>query len=203
MRVLIAGAMCVIAAAVLCAQTPTYGVTVTVAKGVDPAKFKTYSWIKGGPSPDKTVDAQIVAAIDRELPGVGLTKTASGKPDVLVTYYSLRRTDVNLEAKPDSAGRQPQYPVGSLMVATSAPFAIVCPSSTAMRSMTPLVPARIACHSTGSTFPLVGSVLTSLVRFARAKFTRGGSPLRRTPQTMIAATLNSSSNTSSFFTVSS
>ena len=116
MRVLIAGALVsVIGAAVLSAQLPTYGVTITVAKGVDPAKFKTYSWIKGGPSPDKTVDAQIVAAIDRELPGVGLTKAASGKPDVLVTYYSLRRTDVNLEAKPDSAGRQPQYPVGSLM----------------------------------------------------------------------------------------
>ena len=122
MRVLIAGALVsVIGAAVLSAQLPTYGVTITVAKGVDPAKFKTYSWIKGGPSPDKTVDAQIVAAIDRELPGVGLTKAASGKPDVLVTYYSLRRTDVNLEAKPDSAGRQPQYPVGSLMVALMDP----------------------------------------------------------------------------------
>jgi hypothetical protein len=122
MRVLIVGAvMSVIGVAVLCAQTPTYGVTVTVAKGVDPAKFKTYSWIKGGPSPDKTVDAQILAAVDKELPGVGLTKAASGKPDVLVTYYSLRRTDVNLEAKPDSTGKQPQYPVGSLMVALMDP----------------------------------------------------------------------------------
>jgi hypothetical protein len=122
MKVLIVGAvMSVIGVAVLCAQTPTYGVTVTVAKGVDPAKFKTYSWIKGGPSPDKTVDAQILAAVDKELPGVGLTKAASGKPDVLVTYYSLRRTDVNLEAKPDSAGKQPQYPVGSLMVALMDP----------------------------------------------------------------------------------
>jgi hypothetical protein len=121
MRVLIAGVMSVIGAAVLCAQLPTYGVTVTVAKGVDPAKFKTYSWIKGGPSPDKTVDAQIVAAVDKELPGVGLTKAASGKPDVLVTYYSLRRTDVNLEAKPDSAGKLPQYPVGTLMVALMDP----------------------------------------------------------------------------------
>jgi len=122
MRVLIAGVMSVIGAAVLSAQLPTYGVTVTVAKGVDPAKFKTYSWIKGGPSPDKTVDAQIVAAVDKELPGVGLTKAAaSGKPDVLVTYYSLRRTDVNLEAKPDSAGKLPQYPVGTLLVALMDP----------------------------------------------------------------------------------
>lgn len=122
MKVLMAGAvMCVIAAAVLSAQLPTYGVTVTVAKGVDPAKFKTYSWVKGGPSPDKTVDAQIVAAVDKELPGVGLTKAASGKPDVLVTYYSLRRTDVNLEAKPDSAGKLPQYPVGTLLVALMDP----------------------------------------------------------------------------------
>jgi hypothetical protein len=122
MRTLIVGFLFFAAiVAVPAAQMPTYGARVTVAKGVDAAKFKTYSWTKGGPSTDKAVDAQIVAAVDRELKGLGLTKAASGPGDVLVTYYSLRRTDVDLKAKPDAAGALPQYPVGSLLVAMMDP----------------------------------------------------------------------------------
>jgi Domain of unknown function (DUF4136) len=118
MKALIVGALLsVVAVAAPAAQMPTYGVTVTVSKNVDPAKFKTYSWTKGGPSIAKTIDAQIVAAVDRELAGLGMSKAASGKSDVLVTYYQLRRTDVNLKAKPDAAGALPQYSVGTLLVA--------------------------------------------------------------------------------------
>ena len=107
--------------AVSAGQMPTYGARVTVAKGVDAAKFKTYSWTKGGPSANKAVDGQIVAAVDRELKAVGLTKATSGKGDVLVTYYSLRRTDVDLKAEPDASGTRPQYAVGSLLVALVDP----------------------------------------------------------------------------------
>jgi len=122
MKLLMAGALFFAAlVAVPAAQTPTYGARITVAKGVDATKFKTYSWTKGGPSTDKVVDAQIVAAVDRELKGLGLTKATSGPGDVLVTYYSLRRTDVDLKAKPDAKGAQPQYPVGSLLVAMMDP----------------------------------------------------------------------------------
>ncbi len=99
------------------AQMPTYGVTVTVSKNVDPAAFKTYTWTRGGPSPDKMVDAQIVAAVDKQLAALGMTKAATGKGDALVTYYSLRRTDVNLNAKADANGGLPTYPVGTLLVA--------------------------------------------------------------------------------------
>ena len=121
MRMLMAGAVLgAMVVAAPSAQMPTYGVTATVAKNVDATKFKTYAWTKGGPSADKTVDAQIVAAVDRELAGVGLTK-ASGKSDVLVTYFSLRRTDVDLKAKPDAAGNLPQYSVGSLLVTLMDP----------------------------------------------------------------------------------
>ncbi len=120
-RLIVVAVMCVMASAALRAQMPVYGVTVTVAKGVDPGKFKTYSWTKGGPSADKAVDNQIVAAIDKELARVGMTKAASGKPDVLVTYFSLRRTDVDLKAKPDSAGALPQYSVGTLLIALLDP----------------------------------------------------------------------------------
>ena len=98
-----------------------YGVTVKAEKGVDFSKFKTYSWSNGQPSPNKTVDAQIVAAVDRELKGVGLTKPASGPADVVVMYYSLRRTDDDVKAKPDASGARPQFAVGTLAVALFDP----------------------------------------------------------------------------------
>ncbi len=99
------------------AQMPKYGVTVTVDKKVDFAKFKTYSWTKGQPSALKQVDAEIMAAVDHELAGVGMTKAASGPGDVMVAYYSLTRTDVDVNGKEDATGKRPQYQVGTLMVA--------------------------------------------------------------------------------------
>jgi len=113
--------MCVIAAAALHGQMPKYGVTVKAEKNVDFAKFTTYSWTKGQPSADTTIDAQVVAAVDRELGALGMTKAASGTGDVLATYYSLSRTDVDLKAKADASGSRPQYWVGTLMVALLDP----------------------------------------------------------------------------------
>ena len=109
------------AAVAVVGQMPKYGITVTAEKGVDFSKFKTYSWTKGQPSPIKTIDAQITAAVDRELGALGMMTAASGTADVQVTYYSLSRTDVNLDAKADDKGLRPQYPVGSLMVALLQP----------------------------------------------------------------------------------
>jgi hypothetical protein len=114
---IVAGALAVSAAA----QQPKYGVTVNAEKNVDFAAIKTYSWTKGQPSAIKTVDAQIVAAVDRELAALGLTKAASGPGDVLLAYYSLTRTDVDLKAKPDAQGARPEYKVGTLMVALLDP----------------------------------------------------------------------------------
>jgi hypothetical protein len=93
-----------------------YGVTVTAEKGVDFAKFKTYTWTPGGPSPDPAVDGYIKAAVDRELGVLGLTKAASGTGDVLVTYFAVRRTDVDLEAKPDAGGFLQEQAAGTLVV---------------------------------------------------------------------------------------
>ena len=88
---------------------------------------------------------------------------------------------------------------GSAIEASTAPAATVCPSSTGARLTTPPVSARTACQTEGSTLPLVGSVLTSVCRFTRAKLTFGGSLLRSTPHTMTAATPASSAHSSSFF----
>lgn len=118
-RFIAACLVCVCAAAIGSAQTPMpkYGVTVTSEKNVDFTKFRTYSWTKGQPSAVKEIDTAIVGAVDHELSALGMTKSASGPGDVLVAYYSLTRTDVNLKAKPDSQGIYPEYSVGTLVVA--------------------------------------------------------------------------------------
>src|SRR5262245_177906 len=100
MKRFIAGfALCLALAPVASPQSTKYGVTVTAEKNVDYAAFKTYSWVQGQPSPVKAIDAHIVAAVDRELAGLGWAKATSGRGDVLVTYDSLTRTDVDLKAK--------------------------------------------------------------------------------------------------------
>ena len=108
-------------AAAVAGQMPKYGVTVNAEKNVDFSKFTTYTWTPGQPSAVKAIDTQIVGAVDRELAALGMTKAASGKGDVLVSYYSLTRTDVDLKAKADSNGVKPQYSVGTLMVALLEP----------------------------------------------------------------------------------
>ena len=109
-----------VATALAAAQTPKYGVTAKVEKNVDFARLRTYSWTKGQPSFDKSIDSRVTAAVDRELSALGLTKMESGQSDVLVTYASVSRTDVDLKAKADE-GRRPQYWVGTLVVALLDP----------------------------------------------------------------------------------
>lgn len=107
-------------------QQQKYGVTVQAAKTDGLAKAKTYSWMVSQPSFDKTTDAQIVAAVDRELGALGFTKVVAGKGDVLATYASQRRTDVDLKSKTAPGGVQ-EFAVGVLIVelrdpATSVPL---------------------------------------------------------------------------------
>jgi hypothetical protein len=102
--------------AVVAGQQPKYGVTVKVAKAAALAKAKTYSWTASQPSPIKTVDAQIVAAVDRELGALGFTEVAAGKSDVLATYASVRRTDVDLKSKGVDTGQGREFAVGTLVV---------------------------------------------------------------------------------------
>jgi len=97
------------------AQEKKYGVTVMEASAAPLATAKTYLWTASQPSPDKAVDALIVAAIDRELAALGLTKVASGKSDLTVAYISQRRTEVDLKAKA-APGGAPEYAVGTLVI---------------------------------------------------------------------------------------
>ena len=97
-----------------------YGVTVITSKPAALVKARTYAWTVSQPSPDKNVDALIVAAVDRELGARGFTKVASGQSDVLVTYISQRRTDVDLK-KAKKGEASPEYAVGALIVDLSDP----------------------------------------------------------------------------------
>jgi hypothetical protein len=96
---------------------PKYRVKVTADKATDFSKLKTYAWTTGWSAFDRTVDQQVVAAVDRELAALGLTKMAAEPSDVVVQYASLRRTDVDLKSKmsPDTKLSR-EYPVGTLIV---------------------------------------------------------------------------------------
>jgi hypothetical protein len=90
-------------------------------KGADVSKFKTYAWTPGHPALLPEVDKEIVAAIDAQLAARGLTKAAKG--DVLVSYHSVEREDVDLKTfdeKAPAAGAQRQEAqtvrVGTLVV---------------------------------------------------------------------------------------
>ena len=107
--------------AALLAQRTKYGVTADVTDEAALTKAATYSFVPGQPAFDKKLDQLIISAIDRELSARGITRAASGRPDVLVTYLSVRRTDVDLKSKPNAKGALPEYPVGTLVVSMSDP----------------------------------------------------------------------------------
>jgi hypothetical protein len=103
------------------AQTK-YGVTVEVANTAALASVMTYRYVPGQPSFDNAIDQYILSGIDRELAARGITKVATGSADVVMTYLSVRRTDVDLKSKPSAAdGTLREYPVGTLVVSITDP----------------------------------------------------------------------------------
>jgi hypothetical protein len=106
-------------AATAAAETPDYGVSLKVAKKAELAKVKTYSWGASHAAIDKAVDSQIVAAIERELTGLGLTKVTEGSGDALVAYHTVVRRDVDTKKKtaPDEV---PGYLVGVISIEVRA-----------------------------------------------------------------------------------
>lgn len=94
---------------------PKYGVSVQESKPAALANVKTYRWTETRPSFDKTIDAHVIVAVDRELQSRGLRKLATGPFDMLVTYSSLSRTDVDLKSK-GAPGESSQFAVGTLTV---------------------------------------------------------------------------------------
>jgi hypothetical protein len=104
--------------------TPKYRVKVQADKHTDFSKVRTYSWMGGHPASIAALDAAIVAAIERELSGLGMRQVRSGGGDVVVTYASVTRTDVNTKAKPISKDYRPEYAVGTLVVSLLDPASL-------------------------------------------------------------------------------
>ena len=102
------------------AQQTNYGVTADVINAEPLNKAQTFTFVAGQPAYDKAVDQFIISAIDRELKARGVAKVAAGPADIVVTYLSVRRTDVDLKSKPSGKdGLLPQYPVGTLVISVS------------------------------------------------------------------------------------
>jgi len=121
-RVAIVCVVLSVAVVLLVGQTLKYGVTVKSDRKTDFTRIKSYSWDTGSPSFDKDVNQQIIDAVDRELMSLGLEKRPSAPSDVTVSYGSLQRTGVDVNAKPTNQdATRPQYPVGSLNVVMREP----------------------------------------------------------------------------------
>ena len=98
------------------AQKQKYGVTVTADKKANFSAFKSYSWdTVSWAAMDKSVNQQIVDAVDRELKGLGLEKRESGPTDIQIRYGAQRRTDTDTHADAP-ATNLPTYAVGTLVV---------------------------------------------------------------------------------------
>jgi Domain of unknown function (DUF4136) len=100
------------------AMTPAdYRVKVTVDKHTDFSALHTYAWTRGFASLDPDLDAFIVAAIDRELASAGLIRQETEPADVVVSYGTVRRSDIDVGAKRDrDSGVYPEYSTGTFVV---------------------------------------------------------------------------------------
>jgi hypothetical protein len=104
------------------AYTPKYRPRISsIDRQTDFSKVKTYAWLDSHLVADADLHAHIVAAVDRELGALGMTKDVSGSSDVVVTYAAYGRTDVKVNAKKIAKNVKPSYAVGILVVSVLAP----------------------------------------------------------------------------------
>jgi hypothetical protein len=116
MKILTLGGMLLLTFSGTAWSQTTYGVNnVQIDKKTDFAKVKTYTWTTRYSAFDKDVHTQIVAAFDRELARLGLTKQDSGAGDVIVVYDAQRRTDTDPSVKAAPDGSRPTFAVGTLV----------------------------------------------------------------------------------------
>lgn len=101
--------------------TPKYRVKVQADKHTNFSTVRTYSWMDSHPASIPAIDAQIVSAIQRELGALGLTKVPLGAGDVVATYASITRTDVNTKSKPIAKDYRQEYTVATLVVSLLEP----------------------------------------------------------------------------------
>jgi len=104
------------------ASASKFHVTVNVDKHTDFAALHTYALTPGWSSFNQHVDAQIATAIERELISLGLTRQPRAAADVVVTYGTVRRTNVDVNRKRKTKpGVYAEYPVATLVVLLREP----------------------------------------------------------------------------------
>jgi len=103
---------CVVAAA-----PADYRVKVSVDKHTDFSALQTYAWTRGWGSLDPEFDAHIVETVDRELASIGLIRQETEPADVVISYGTVRRSEVDVSAKRDrQSGMYPEYQTGTFVV---------------------------------------------------------------------------------------
>ncbi len=70
-------------------------ITVTYAKGLDFAKFKTYAWAPHGAVAHPLLAADVVGAIEQQMTGLGLQKVQTN-PDLIIQVYGSIDDDETL-----------------------------------------------------------------------------------------------------------
>jgi Domain of unknown function (DUF4136) len=90
---------CVIALLLSAGQLPPKEGTVATLKDpkADFTRFTTYTWERGQETFDRTAHKAIVSAIDAEMAARGFRLLQTGKGDVTIRYFSVLRTDVDLD----------------------------------------------------------------------------------------------------------
>ena len=120
---LLAVVMAVLSAGTSAGESRKYRVTVRVDKRTNFSALKTYAWDPGRPALEAAVHRQVVAAIDRELAALGYTKHPSAPADVVVSYATVQRSDIDPKSKVRGPlGERPTYPVASLLVLIRHPI---------------------------------------------------------------------------------
>ena len=119
---LIAAALAVVPSGSTAGEPRKYEVTSRVDKRTNFSRLRSYVWERGRPAFDAPTHDHIVAAVDRQLAALGLTRRATGPADVAVSYGMVPRTDIDLKSKlRGPRGERPTYPVATLFVVIRHP----------------------------------------------------------------------------------
>ncbi len=105
-----------LAAATVAASAIAQDVKTNSMPGVDFSAFHTYKWVKvpNAQYPNQIADAQIMAAVDKQLATKGLTKTTGEDADLYVTYQASVKHETQWNAYGTGGG----YRWGGGMVTT-------------------------------------------------------------------------------------
>jgi len=118
----VAALVCVAVVVAAPSNIPKYRSRVySIDRQTNFSKLKTYSWLESHLVADVELDANIVAAVDRELGALGMMRTAPGSGEVGVTYDAYSRTDVKVYEHEVAKRVRPMYGVGILVVAIVEP----------------------------------------------------------------------------------